>query len=55
MRPCAAVFEEVSEQLGGFGFEETFLDGDGVVEAGVGGHVVEGSGVTGLRVGGGVD
>ena len=51
----AAVSKEVAEHFGGFGFEETLLDGDGVVETGVGWDVVEGSGVTGLRVGGGVD
>ena len=51
----AAVLEEITEQTGGFGLEEAPFDDDGVVEAGIGGDVVEGPGVTGLRVGGGVD
>ena len=51
----AAVFEEVAEHSGGFGFEEAAFHGEGVVESVVGGGVVEGAGVAGLRVGGGVD
>ncbi len=53
--PVAAVFEEITQQIGGFGFEEALFDGDGVVEAAVCGDVMEGSCVTGLRVGGSVD
>ncbi len=51
----AANYKEISEQLDGFGLEDTALDVDGVVEAGVGGGIVEGACVAGFRVGGGVD
>ena len=51
----APSFEEIAEQFGGFGLERALLDGYGVVEAAVCGCVVEGTCVTGLGVGGGVD
>jgi hypothetical protein len=54
-RVSAAVFEEILEQFGGFGFEDASFDGDGVVEATICGDVVEGPGVTGLQVGSSVD
>ena len=55
MGSSAATFEEITEQFGGFGFEDSPFDGDGVVEAVICRDVVEGSGVAGLRIGGGVD
>lgn len=54
-RCIAPVLKEVAEQFGGFGLEQTFLDRHGVVEAAICGRVMEGTRVTGLRVGGGVD
>lgn len=51
----AAFFEEVAEEGGGFGFEEAAGNGEGMVEAGIGGEVVEGTGCAGFGVGGGVD
>ena len=53
--PFSADVEEISEQFDGFGLEEAAFDVDGVVEAGIGGDVVEGACVAGFRVGGGVD
>ena len=47
--------EEFPEQFGGFGLKDTAFEVDGVVEAGIGGDVVEGACVAGFRVGGGVD
>jgi hypothetical protein len=47
--------EEFAEQFYGFGLKDAAIDVDGVVEAGIGGDVVEGSCVAGFRVGGGVD
>jgi len=47
--------EEFPEQFGGFGLKDTAFDVDGVVEAGIGGDVVEGACVAGFRVGGGVN
>ena len=55
MRSCAAIFEEITEQVGRFSFEDASFDDDGVVEAVVCGDVVEGSGVAGLRIGGCID
>ena len=51
----AAVFEEGAEQVGGLSLEEAAVHGEGVVQAGVPGGVVQGSRVAGLGVGGGVD
>ena len=51
----AAIFEESTQHFCGFGLEEALLDGDRVIEAGVGGGVVEGPGVTGLGIRGRVD
>ena len=51
----AAIFEEVAEQCGGFGFEEAAFDEDGVVETGIGGGVVEGACVSGFGILGRVD
>src|SRR5215207_93590 len=53
--PLAPIFEEVAEQCGGFGFEEAAFDEYGVVEAGVGRSVVEGTCVSGFGIGGRVD
>ena len=50
-----ALSEEFSEQFDGFGFQDAAFDVDGVIEAGIGGDVVEGARVAGFRVGGGVD
>ena len=52
---AAAVSEEVAKQGGGVFFEEAAFYGEGVVEAGVGGGVVEATGVAGFGVGGCVD
>ncbi len=43
--------EEISEQFDGFGLQDAAFDLDGVVEAGVGGDVMEGPCVAGFRVG----
>src|SRR5215204_5426796 len=53
--PLAPIIEEVAEQCGGFGFEEAASDEYGVVEAGVGRSVVEGTCVSGFGIGGRVD
>ena len=55
MWSSAAIFEEFTEQFGSFGFEDSPFDGDGVVEAAICRDVVEGSGVAGFGIGGGVD
>jgi len=51
----ALVSEEVAKEIRGLGFQHAARDGESVVEAGVFGDIVEGSGVAGLRAGGGVD
>ena len=51
----ATISEEVAELRGGSFLEKAAFDEDGVVEAGIGGDVVEGAGVSGLGVGGRVD
>jgi len=51
----AAIFEEITEQFGGFGFKDTPFDGDCVVESVICWDIVKRSGVTGFRVGGSVD
>ena len=51
----AAILEEVAEELGGFGLEQASLDEEGMVEAGIGWDVVEGTCVSGFRVWGRVD
>jgi hypothetical protein len=50
-----AMFEEVSEECGGFGLQHAAVCGEGMVEACVGGGVMEGTGVPGLPIWGGVD
>jgi hypothetical protein len=50
-----AVFEEVFEEFGGFGLQHAAMCGEGMVEAGVGGGVMEGTGVSCLPIWGGVD
>jgi hypothetical protein len=52
---AAAISEEVTEQRGGVFIEEADFDGEGMVEVNVGGRVVEGTGVAGFGVRGGVD
>ena len=52
---AAAIPEEVAEKGRGAFSEEAAFGGEGVVEAGVGGGVVEGAGVAGFGVGGGED
>jgi hypothetical protein len=47
--------EEFAEQFYGFGLQEAAIDVDGVVKAGIGGDVMEGTCVAGFRVGGCVD
>jgi len=51
----AAILEEVAEELGGFGLEQASLDEEGMVEAGIGWDIVEGTCVSGFRVWGRVD
>ncbi len=51
----AAIPEESAEQFGGFGFEDTFIDGNTMVEVAIRRYVVEGTRVTGLGIRGGVD
>ncbi len=53
--PFAAPLEEVAEEGGGFGSQGSGGVRVGVVEARVGGEVVEGTGGAGLRVGSSVD
>ncbi len=50
-----ALFEEGLEEGGGFALQDPAVAGVGVVKAGVGGEVVEGTGGAGFGVGGGVD
>src|SRR5215203_3271755 len=50
-----AILEEVAELCGGAFFEQSAFDEEGVIEAFVGGDVVEGSGVSGFRIRGRVD
>ncbi len=47
--------EEFAEQFYGFGLQDAAIDVDGMVEAGIGGDVMEGTCVAGFRVGGGID
>src|SRR4028118_821522 len=51
----AAILEEIAEQCGGTLFEEAAIYEEGMVQAGIGGDVVEGTGVSGFGVRGGVD
>ena len=51
----ATILEEVAEQAGGFGFENAAFDEDSVVEASVGGDIVEGASVSGFGIRGRVD
>ncbi len=56
--PCgfaATILEEAGEQSGGFVFEEAFFDEERMIEAGIGGDVVESTGVSGFGIWGGVD
>ena len=53
--PATAVAEELLELVRGLFLEDAALYGDEVVQATVGWGVVEGTGVAGLRVGGGED
>src|SRR5215203_4666562 len=52
---AATILEEVAELRGGSFFEKAAFDEEGVVEAGVGGDVVEGPGVSGFGIRGRVD
>ncbi len=52
---AATILEEVAEQSGGTFFEKAAFDEDGVIEAGIGGDVVESASVPGFGVWGGVD
>ena len=54
-RSFTAGAEKFAEQLYGFGLQDAAIDVDGVIEAGIGGDIVEGACVAGFRVGGGVD
>jgi hypothetical protein len=51
----ATILEEVTEQSGGSLFEKAAFDAEGMIEAGVGGGVVESAGVSGFGIGGRVD
>ena len=51
----AAKLEEVAEQCGGSLFEKAAFDDEGMIEAGVGGGIVEGAGVSGFGIRGRVD
>ena len=51
----ATILEEVAEQTGGFGFENAAFDEDSVIEASVGGDIVEGASVSGFGIRGRVD
>jgi hypothetical protein len=51
----ATILEEVTEQCGGSIFEKAALDAEGMIEAGVGGGVMEGAGVSGFGIRGRVD
>src|SRR5215210_6136612 len=51
----ATILEEVAEQCGGSIFEEAAFDDEGMIEAGVGGGVVEGTCVSGFGIRGRVD
>jgi hypothetical protein len=50
-----AILEEDAELCGGYFFEKPGFDEEGVVEAGIGGDVVESAGVSGFGIGGRVD
>src|SRR5215212_4364547 len=50
-----AILEELAELCGGAFFEQPAFDEERVIEAIVGGDVVEGSGVSGFGIGGCVD
>jgi hypothetical protein len=51
----ATILEEVTEQCGGSLFEKAAFDAEGMIEAGVGGSIMEGAGISGFGVGGCVD
>jgi hypothetical protein len=51
----ATILEEVAEQCGGSFFEKAAFHGEGMIEAGVAGGVVEGAGVSGFGIRGRVD
>ena len=51
----AAILEEVAEQCGGTFFEKAAFDDEGMIEAGIGGGVVEGTCVSGFGIRGRVD
>ena len=51
----ATILEEVAEQGGGAIFEKAAFDDKGMIEAGVGGSIMEGAGISGFGVGGCVD
>jgi hypothetical protein len=51
----AAILEEVAEQCGGAFLEKAAFDDEGMIEAGVGGGIVEGACVSGFRIRGRVD
>lgn len=51
----ATIQEEIAEQCGGSFFEKAAFNDEGMIEAGVGGRVVEGTGVSGFGIRGSVD
>jgi hypothetical protein len=51
----ATILEEVAEQCGGSFLEKAPFDDEGMIEAGVGGGVVEGARVSGFGIRGRVD
>ena len=51
----ATILEEVAEQCGGSFFEKAAFDDEGMIEAGVGGGVVQGACVSGFGIRSGVD
>src|SRR5688572_6544640 len=54
-RSLATILEEVAEQCGCGFFEKTAFDDEGMIEAGVGGGVMEGACVPGFGIRGRVD
>src|ERR671921_1165962 len=51
----ATILEEVAKQCGGPFFEKAAFDDEGMIEAGVGGGIVKGAGVSGFGIRGRVD
>src|SRR5829696_3843576 len=51
----ATILEEVAKQCGGPFFENAAFDDEGMIEAGVGGGIVKGAGVSGFGIRGRVD